>query len=746
MKKHLLLLLGSIMVSWALFATQINVLSEIFKSTSCPYCPSAQAGLQDLYNNQPNVIPLTWYTGSSIVSPNGSSRLSWYGSTGVPYARFSGTGVVSGGSSSGASMYPSYLTKYNAIINTSAPMEINVGMNFDNNGQLVVTADITMTANITETNNKVIIVLSNFADNGPKFLVTAYNEQAFPLNTTGQSGAYSATFPYDSNISLSNLKAVAFVQTWSASKKVFQAGMTGFSGMMATFSADILSGPGDLTVNFTDFSLPMDGITSWQWDFDNDGTIDSNEQNPTHTYTTPGNYTVSLTISDGTDSMTKTVQNMITVTNTDNISGLVQGTWKPEHGIYTLTGDVEVAVGKTLNIMPGTTIKAVDGKVIIVKGELLAMGNEDNFINFTSDTYWNGITVQNTEIPSVFLNCEFSKSIAGALKVTEAPVEVSGCRFLSNVGTVNAGAIDMQNADGSIIKGSYFARNTSTNNSGAIAVFGSQIDIKNNVFVNNTGKNAGALSAKTDSDVTLTNNTIVNNNNANNPGGQILTINSNVYIMNTIIKGHTPVFQQNGILDIQYSNVDGLPAGVGNIDADPMFVNPTTVVGFNGEPAYDGWYLQASSPCIDAGNPAVDFNDVENPSSVGTALFPAMGGLRNDMGAFGGNGSGSWVGNQDNPVFKPVSLNVKTYPNPFNPNVNISLNIQKAVNQPVNVELYNIRGQKIRSLFAGTATRNDLSLNWDGKDVNGNSMPTGVYFVKVNVGKDTVTKKIMMMK
>jgi acyl-CoA synthetase (AMP-forming)/AMP-acid ligase II len=36
---------------------------------------------------------------------------------------------------------------------------------------------------------------------------------------------------------------------------------------------------------------------SYQWDFNNDGTIDSTQQNPTHTYTTNGNYTVTLTIS-----------------------------------------------------------------------------------------------------------------------------------------------------------------------------------------------------------------------------------------------------------------------------------------------------------------------------------------------------------------------------------------------------------------------------------------------------------------
>jgi PKD repeat protein len=67
----------------------------------------------------------------------------------------------------------------------------------------------------------------------------------------------------------------------------------------ADFSATPLTGTAPLEVDFTDESTG--NITSWDWDFDNDGTIDSNEQNPTYVYNTPGTYTVSLTVSDGTN-------------------------------------------------------------------------------------------------------------------------------------------------------------------------------------------------------------------------------------------------------------------------------------------------------------------------------------------------------------------------------------------------------------------------------------------------------------
>ncbi|MDW5549619.1 PKD domain-containing protein [Methanosarcina sp.] len=74
----------------------------------------------------------------------------------------------------------------------------------------------------------------------------------------------------------------------------------------ADFKADVTSGIAPLSVNFTDQSTG--NISSYSWDFDNDGTVDSTEQNPVHIYNAAGNYTVNLTVSnaDGSDSEVKT--------------------------------------------------------------------------------------------------------------------------------------------------------------------------------------------------------------------------------------------------------------------------------------------------------------------------------------------------------------------------------------------------------------------------------------------------------
>jgi PKD repeat protein len=75
----------------------------------------------------------------------------------------------------------------------------------------------------------------------------------------------------------------------------------------ADFEADVTSGDAPLTVQFTDLSADVHG-GSWAWDFDNDGTIDSTDQNPAYTYNTPGTYSVNLTVTNegGSNNTVKT--------------------------------------------------------------------------------------------------------------------------------------------------------------------------------------------------------------------------------------------------------------------------------------------------------------------------------------------------------------------------------------------------------------------------------------------------------
>jgi PKD repeat protein len=76
--------------------------------------------------------------------------------------------------------------------------------------------------------------------------------------------------------------------------------------LKTNFKADKISGEVPLTVQFTDLSLfdPNLPATSWEWDFDNDGTVDATDQNPSHIYIDEGDYSVRLVVSNGNDADT----------------------------------------------------------------------------------------------------------------------------------------------------------------------------------------------------------------------------------------------------------------------------------------------------------------------------------------------------------------------------------------------------------------------------------------------------------
>lgn len=97
---------------------------------------------------------------------------------------------------------------------------------------------------------------------------------------------------------------------------------------VAAFTATPTSGTAPLTVNFTDQSTNTP--TSWQWDF-GDGNS-STQQNPSHTYNNAGSYSVTLSISNSYGNDTKTHNNYITVSNSNNAGVL----WNENFDSYEL--------------------------------------------------------------------------------------------------------------------------------------------------------------------------------------------------------------------------------------------------------------------------------------------------------------------------------------------------------------------------------------------------------------------------
>jgi PKD repeat protein len=87
------------------------------------------------------------------------------------------------------------------------------------------------------------------------------------------------------------------------------------SSPTAQFTADSTQGKSPLTVQFTDTSVTA-GTTSYQWDFNDDGVVDSSAKNPQYTYQRTGSYTVKLTVTDASGSDSEVKTNYIRVVST----------------------------------------------------------------------------------------------------------------------------------------------------------------------------------------------------------------------------------------------------------------------------------------------------------------------------------------------------------------------------------------------------------------------------------------------
>jgi flagellar hook assembly protein FlgD len=86
----------------------------------------------------------------------------------------------------------------------------------------------------------------------------------------------------------------------------------------------------------------------------------------------------------------------------------------------------------------------------------------------------------------------------------------------------------------------------------------------------------------------------------------------------------------------------------------------------------------------------------------------------------------------------------QNYPNPFNPSTEIRYNVPKT--SPVKLAVYDVMGRLVRTLVDQTMSAGAQRTTWNGKDNNGQTVSSGVYFYHIQADGFTATKKMVMMK
>jgi len=326
--------------------------------------------------------------------------------------------------------------------------------------------------------------------------------------------------------------AVALVAGGCSSGRKGSGTSGGGTPPVADFEASVLQGAAPLTVTFTDKSTGT--VRQWQWDFDNDGTVDSTQQNPSWTYNTPGWYTVKLTVSNGKDTNTCIKVRYILVSSAVYYVNGVNG---DDANGGTDWSDAFATIGKALSV-------AGDYDLVLVAD---ATYNETD-LNFNGKRIdLRGVDHNNAGQKPV-IDCQ-----NGGRAFLFNSGETKDC-IIENLTIQNGkvspdsgGAIYCGNSSSPTIRNCTFVGN-SADWGGAIYCDSSSPTMVNCTFSGNSADEAGGAIFCTNSSVPTATNCVFSGNSANSAGGAIYCDSSRPNLNNCVLRDNTVTTNDGGAI------------------------------------------------------------------------------------------------------------------------------------------------------------------------------------------------------
>jgi flagellar hook assembly protein FlgD len=86
----------------------------------------------------------------------------------------------------------------------------------------------------------------------------------------------------------------------------------------------------------------------------------------------------------------------------------------------------------------------------------------------------------------------------------------------------------------------------------------------------------------------------------------------------------------------------------------------------------------------------------------------------------------------------------QNYPNPFNATTVIKFTLPELLN--ITLDIYNISGQKVRTLADGIFGAGTQTIIWDGRNTDGEAVASGIYLYRLRAGNAIETRKMVMLK
>ena len=175
--------------------------------------------------------------------------------------------------------------------------------------------------------------------------------------------------------------------------------------------------------------------------------------------------------------------------------------------------------------------------------------------------------------------------------------------------------------------------------------------------------------------------------------------------------------------------------------------NHLLILKFTGKPnqhSYELFYTKID----EQSHPGAEFEPVTvfdfNKDGKGDILLPMVKYVNLDLFSYILLQKGlSSVNESDGDIIESFNI-TQNYPNPFN--MSSQIKVISKLNSKIKVNIYDILGKEVRMLLDKELTAGEYTIEWDGKDVDGNILNSGVYFIRMESNGFQKTIKSILMK
>ena len=336
------------------------------------------------------------------------------------------------------------------------------------------------------------------------------------------------------------------------------------------------------------------------------------------------------------------------------------------------------------------------------------------FCFFSNPLISNNVIQENNAISGGGIDCRYSNPV------------ISGNRLIRNEVSWEGGGIFCRDNSMPMIQGNEIRENRA-DDGGGISCRYSNPSISNTAISSNSAERGGGLFC-VGSDPAIVN--VVIAGNTAEYGGGIFSLSSSPPIANAIVwynvaNDGPQIFGDSP--RITYSDIQGGWEGQGNIDVPPLF-RDTTGGDFHLMAINCG--DSSDSPCIDAGDPALSDSLLD--------CSRGLGATDSDMGAYGGGGMMTGIDDVNPDVSRRLTL-ARNYPNPFNVSTSLEYNLPEV--SYLTIDIFNILGQRVATLFDGKQQAGEHRITWHAA-----AFPSGVYFARLKTSKGSQSIKMVLLK